>query len=279
VYKIRTMTRADIDLAIEWASNEGWNPGINDAESFYNTDPNGFFMGELDGEPIGCISAVAYDNTFGFIGFYIVKAKYRGKYYGIKLWNKAMEYLNQRTIGLDGVVGQQENYRKSGFKLAYRNIRFEGVSRKSETIPNFIRSINDVPNADILDYDDLLFPVSRHEFVKTWIYQSGVVALAAYEYKKLKGYGVIRPCQSGFKIGPLFANDQATAQALYNALTSSIKSGEPVYLDVSEINESAVKLAENNLMDKVFETARMYTDDVDSVLLDQLFGVTSFELG
>ena len=32
-----------------------------------------------------------------------------------------------RVIGLDGVVAQQENYRKSGFELAYANIRYGGT--------------------------------------------------------------------------------------------------------------------------------------------------------
>jgi len=37
-----------------------------------------------------------------------------------------LKYLEGRNIGLDGVVSQQDNYKKSGFKLAYRNIRHEG---------------------------------------------------------------------------------------------------------------------------------------------------------
>ncbi len=41
--------------------------------------------------------------------------------YGVEPWN------SWRTIGLDGVLAQQENYRKSGFQLAYRNIRYCGT--------------------------------------------------------------------------------------------------------------------------------------------------------
>lgn len=36
--QIRTMNRKDVDLAIEWAANESWNPGYNDAECFYSAD-------------------------------------------------------------------------------------------------------------------------------------------------------------------------------------------------------------------------------------------------
>ncbi len=125
-YIIRTMTRKEVDLAIEWSAQEGWNPGIRDAECFYSADPSGFFIGLLNDEPIAVISVVKYGESFGFLGFYIVKPEYRGKGYGIQIWNAGLKYLEGRNVGLDGVVAQQNNYKKSGFKLAYRNIRYEG---------------------------------------------------------------------------------------------------------------------------------------------------------
>ncbi len=59
-FSVRLMNRKEVDLAIAWATSEGWNPGIYDAESFYQTRSSGFFLGELNGEPVGCTSAVAY---------------------------------------------------------------------------------------------------------------------------------------------------------------------------------------------------------------------------
>ena len=58
-YKIRTMTRQDLNIAVEWATKEGWNPGVYDTDAFYKTDPNGYFMGFLGDEPISSISAVS----------------------------------------------------------------------------------------------------------------------------------------------------------------------------------------------------------------------------
>ncbi len=83
-YQIRTMTRKDLDIAVDWAAKEGWNPGIYDTDVFYATDPKGFLLGFLGDEPIASISSVSYDDTFGFLGFYIVKPEYRGKGYGWK---------------------------------------------------------------------------------------------------------------------------------------------------------------------------------------------------
>mgnify|MGYP003581476289 CR=1 FL=1 len=72
-YTIRTMTREEVDIAIDWAAAEAWNPGFYDADCFYAADPNGFLIGLLGDEPIATISVVRYGDSFGFLGFYIVK--------------------------------------------------------------------------------------------------------------------------------------------------------------------------------------------------------------
>ena len=125
--QIRNMTCDDLDLALAWAAREGWNPGIADAECFHAVDPAGFLLGCLDGEPICCISVVAYGLTFGFVGFYIVKPELRGRGYGYHLWQVGMRRLKSRIVGLDGVIAQQQNYKRSGFVFAHRNIRYGGV--------------------------------------------------------------------------------------------------------------------------------------------------------
>ena len=98
-YIVRPMVRAELDLAVDWAADEGWNPGLHDAGAFWTTDSNGFFAGMLDNRMIGCISAVRYGDSYGFIGFYIVSPEYRGQGRGLQLWNRAVDFLAGRTIG------------------------------------------------------------------------------------------------------------------------------------------------------------------------------------
>lgn len=66
---IYPMTRAELAIGIGWAADGGWNPGLHDDDSFYATDPGGFLIGHLDGEPIGMVSAVKWGTGFGFMGF------------------------------------------------------------------------------------------------------------------------------------------------------------------------------------------------------------------
>jgi GNAT superfamily N-acetyltransferase len=162
-YTIRKASRREWDIAVDWAAREGWNPGLHDADSFYASDPDGFLPGFLDDEPIASISVVRYNTEFGFLGFYIVKPDYRGQGYGIQLWNEALKHLPSQNIGLDGVVAQQENYKKSGFHLAYRHIRYAGTGIGSTTVENIPKMLllKDIAFVQLKAYDDSLFPASR----------------------------------------------------------------------------------------------------------------------
>ncbi|MCE9686639.1 GNAT family N-acetyltransferase [Shewanella sp. AS16] len=278
-YNIRTMTREEVTLAIEWAAQEGWNPGLHDAACYYEADPDGFLMGLLDGEPIACISAIRYAGSFGFVGFYIVKPQYRGQGYGIQLWNAALDYLKGRNIGLDGVLAQQDNYMKSGFKLAYRNIRYEGLGGGSQPENPEIIPLDRLAFDALAAYERPFFPTERPEFIKAWINQPGCHALGIMRNGTLSGYGVIRPCRKGYKIGPLFADSQELAESLFQALKAKVEASDAIYLDISELNPAAVELAERHKMQLVFETSRMYTRETPELPLDKIFGITSFEIG
>ncbi len=61
---IRRMTRDELDVLVEWAAREGWNPGLDDAEVFWNTDPDGFVAAQIGGELVGGGSIVAYDKRY-----------------------------------------------------------------------------------------------------------------------------------------------------------------------------------------------------------------------
>ncbi len=276
--QIRNVAAQEMQLLADWAAAEGWNPGLHDAECFYAADRQGFFVGAVAGSPVGCISAVAYGQAFGFIGFYIVRPEFRGKGYGIQLWQAAMRYLGLRNIGLDGVVAQQANYQKSGFRLAYRNIRFgTEYMNKLQTAPGLV-PLAQLPFEQLAAYDRRLFAFERQNFLSCWISRPLVSALGLLQQDRLAGFGVLRACREGHKIGPLFADGPREAEALLAGLTLERQVG-PIFLDAPEVNPQAVLLAERAGMKPVFETARMYTKLPPPIPLDKLYGVTSFELG
>src|SRR3954454_9267506 len=154
------MAPDEIALAADWAAAEGWNPGLGDAACFAAVDAGGFFIGELDGAAAATISCVNDDDRFAFLGFYIVRPDLRGRGYGLRIWNAAVEHAGDRTIGLDGVVAQQGNYQKSGFRLAYPNVRYGGQVAAGG-VPAGIIALADVP-FDLVEADDAtVFPAPR----------------------------------------------------------------------------------------------------------------------
>ena len=278
-FTIDTAKKEDIATLLSFAKAEGWNPGLDDASPFFSCDPGGFFVAKLDDEIIGCISAVRYGPQYGFMGFYIVLAPYRGKGYGLKLWNKAIEYMGDRAIGLDGVVAQQDNYKKSGFELAHRNFRFEAVSLPHQTLPAEILELKRLPFDEILKYDTRIFGVERKAFLSEWVTLPHGVALGYLgQGNVLKGYGVLRKCHHGYKIGPLFADNRTIAEQLLDTFRSRAEEG-PVYFDVPATNPEAMTMARDRKMTLSFETARMYRGKPPRQPIDKIYGITTFELG
>jgi len=184
-----------------------------------------------------------------------------------------------RNVGLDGVVAQQDNYRRSGFELAYRNVRYRGVRGAAAALDARVVPLSSLPFADVLAYDRAFFPEERTAFLRAWVTQPHARALAAVRDGRIAGYGVVRKCREGFKVGPLFADDASLAEALFQALAMYVPEGAVLYLDVPEPNSAAITLAERHGMSVVFETARMYTGLKPKLPLARLFGVMTFELG
>lgn len=274
------MRREDLALALDWAAAEGWNPGLSDAECFFAADPAGFLVAEVAGEPVGCVSAVRYGDGFGFLGFYIVRPGHRGRGHGLALWKAAMARLAPGTVGLDGVVAQQANYRKSGFTLLHRNIRY-GAARPVAPQPADappIRPAAEIPFETLAAFDRRCFPAPRDAFLRTWLAAPGHVARVATGPGGLLGYAVLRPCREGSKIGPLFAEDATTARALFAALLAAAPPG-PVFLDLPDSNPDAIAMATDAGMAPAFETARMYAGPAPALPIAAIYGITSFELG
>lgn len=278
-YQITRMTQNEVNVAIAWAAKEGWNPGLEDAYCFYQADPSGFFAGKLNGQIIAVGSAVNYDDQFAFFGLYIVDKHHRGKGYGLQLTQASMAYQGERNVGLDGVITMLDNYERLGYQFAHNNARYALKSPlRQTTIQPALVSLNQVPFSEIKAYDRLHFPAPRDKFLHHWISQRGHYALGFFENNHLKGYGVIRPCQVGFKIGPLFADTHAIAKDLFLALIQAAKSA-PVYLDIPENNPLAIELVDELGMHKVFATARMYLKGEPLLATEEIFGITTFELG
>jgi hypothetical protein len=129
----------------------------------------------------------------------------------------------------------------------------------------------------IVAYDRPFFAGPREPFLRCWLKPEARPAIAFVENGTVKGYGVVRACRTGAKIGPLFADSEREADFLFQALVA--KARAPIFLDLPEPNEAARRLSARYGLAPVFETARMYRGFVPELPLARTYGITTFELG
>lgn len=278
-HHIQRMSRADLGLALQWADQEGWNPGRQDTDIFHPIDVRGHFMARVDDEPVASVSGLRYSVSYGFLGLYIVRPPWRGRGLGLAVWNAALDHLKGCVVGLDGVVEQQSNYRRSGFDLAWHNRRYQATGRSPRPRDPHIVKLSGLPFSTLATYDRAFHPEPRPVFLQAWIQQRHGMALGWLQDGRLRGYGVVRACARGHKIGPLCADTPEIADALLDALLGCVVLREPVWLDVPEPNREAIALAERHGMVAGFPTARMYRGPAPHIDLARQYALTALEIG
>ncbi|MER8465783.1 GNAT family N-acetyltransferase [Mesorhizobium sp. M1396] len=274
---VRTLSLQELAVLVDWAAAEGWNPGLEDAAMFQAADPEGFIGAFVGNEMVAAISAVAYGSEFGFIGLYICRPDMRGKGYAKAVWNAGITRLAGRTIGLDGVAEQQANYRRKGFSPTYETIRYSGRKAGPSGRADGLRTVKTELVPDIIAYDAHCFPAPRRAFLQRWL-RPPHHGLAAISSRGINGYGVARRCRSGFKIGPLFADDMEIALRLLDGLAGACEGGD-LSVDVPATKLDFIAALDAAGFAPTFTTTRMYKGPAPKLGPQRLFGVTTLELG
>ncbi len=122
---IRQADQQELKMIMNWAAQEGWNPGKYDYISYFSMGPNAYLLLCYDDKPVGSISLVQYSKELAFIGLFIIDPIYRSQGLGKMLWQEALKRLEYcATIGLYAVPAQVSRYCTAGFKEGYLNQRW-----------------------------------------------------------------------------------------------------------------------------------------------------------
>lgn len=273
------MAPADVRTLVDWGAAEGWNPGDHDAEAFVAADPTAF-LGIRDGQDWWAgVSAVRYSD-YGFLGLFIVRPALRGQGLGHAVWAAALDRLADLPVGLDGVVSMQDSYRRSGFVLDHRTLRFHGslADLRPADLPAVRLSLADLDEVAALDHR--VFGAQRRDFLSAWLAYPGAVTCGVRDGDgRLTGYGTVRPARTGGRIGPVFAESADAAHGVLAGIRAAVSPGTLVSIDVPATNTAALRLVEGCGLQVSFETARMYRGGRPGVVTRQVFGVTTLELG
>jgi len=274
---IDRMSPADLGTVLDWAADEGWNPGHDDAAAFLAADPAGFLVRKVSGRPVSAISVVNHSESFAFLGLYLCHPDFRGRGHGLAIWNAGLANAGARTIGLDGVPAQEANYARSGFVRQGGAARFTadpGLPSTSATRPARPEDID-----GLLKRERRATGVDASRFLDLWFRDTASRrTLILDDADGLAGYGTVRACRAGAKIGPLFARDEAGARLLLGDLTATFDAG-PVSLDVPESATGLRSLLDGAGFRPSFSTARMYLGPPPATAPDRYRSLATLELG
>ena len=297
------MGQADIPFVEKWAIDEGFYPGRGDLLTYFHADPAGSMVGCLNGRPIGCIVGARFDNSYGFIGLFLVIPEQRGHGYGLALWKRALRHLDGLTcIGLEAAPRRQNDYASWGFKSAFNTLRWclDAAAGGNRTLcsraplpPGFcLLPGSQVSEAAIQSYDAKHEATPRPLFLREWLQTnqgnqgsawSDTVTVLLDELGCCRGFARIRPCLptiSGkltWRLGPWLADASALAGVLLDDLCSQ-RQGE-IIVDAPEANPRAYRLLEERGFKATDRTIRMYRGHEPSFALHDVYGLTCLELG
>lgn len=268
----------ELAIILEWAAEEGWNPGLEDAAAFWQADPQGFFVATVDGALAAAISVVNHTEDFAFLGLYIARPDFRGQGIGFGLWQHALKHAGARVVGLDGVPDQQDNYAASGFELFSATTRFTGEVAAAAS--GNVRMAGPEDVAVLTDLEAAASGVRKPSYLGAWFAPvESRQTWVMQDADGVAGFCTARRCCEGVKIGPLWAQREEDATVLMAHVAAQI--GGPVTLDVPDTSGPLKALCQALDLTPGFATARMYrgtpppVDDASG----GYFAVSTLELG
>lgn len=292
----RAMKKHELDQALRWTAQEGWNPGVNDASIFWETKREGLFVAELGGEIVATGSVVRYEPNYYYLGLLMVRPDQRGKGIGRRTfahWRHVMtrlaagKCLEVPVIEMDAEPAMQRFYSANGFHAAHEQVRYSCTVGGWVQFPtmshNALRDLSELPFELVEQFDRDHFGALRTTFLEKWISPSSGTARAVLASDgKIRALGVIRRAVSGWRVGPLFATDPQAANLLFHDLCykAKVRPGEEVFIDVPKINPHAVELASLYQMQIESTAVRMHFGDARlSLPWQQIYGITTLDLG
>jgi GNAT superfamily N-acetyltransferase len=209
----------------------GWNRSSEDGHMHLHAAIDGktwlLITPDSEEKPQGCVVALPYPNSTGWIGFFVMNEVYRGKGLGGALWRameKTFQEYKTNIIGLDGVEEQVPTYTRRGFVDTSRIPVMQctpAAVQKAITSPDEEGTTHDIritPRSYLAAIDLAHTGLDRSIY---WLTSPLLTRSDTFGYtysptptSPLTSLILIRSCTDGHRIGPLYASSPAIATHL-----------------------------------------------------------------
>jgi GNAT superfamily N-acetyltransferase len=240
---IRPMTAADLPLGLRLSRQAGWNQTEADWKRFLALQPDGCFVAQWGGTPVGTTTTCIF-GPVAWIAMVLVEESARGRGIGTALLHHALEFLDRRHVAavrLDATPLGLPLYERLGFVEQFRLARYQGILPPAApeagalaASPGHWEALAALDETVTLtDRRRLLFRLFAEESVGTFLPQGG---------GRLGGFLAARPGTRAVQLGPCIAAPEA-GPVLFTA-ARHLFAGRPIFVDIPVPNEAANRLAE-----------------------------------
>jgi GNAT superfamily N-acetyltransferase len=263
VIHIRTMTAADLALGMRLKCQAGWNQVQSDWQRFLSMQPDGCFVAEWNGMPVGTTVACIFDNV-AWLAMVLVDAAARGKGIGGALIRHALTFVERagvRTVRLDATPLGRPLYEKFGFMQDYELSRYEGVLRTpAESYPSrtaaLVRTAQSTEYLQLFALDQAVVGADRRKFLSRLFDDNPDDVRVVCGDGDLEGYLAVRAGSEALQIGPCMATERAGAALLTDAARRF--AGRRVMIDVPHDNAPAVRAVQAMRLEAARSFTRMH---------------------
>lgn len=251
---IRQMTIGDIDLAMNLKDQVGWNQTPDDIRRLIEYEPDGCFIAEFDGVPVGTVSTTSYGTKLAWIGMMLVLPEYRRRGIARKLMQTSIDYLRGQgvtCIKLDATPLGQPLYEQLGFHAEWGFQRWE---REGENAPEF--SLGGDLSAQPVATDKVAFGADRSRWLVS-------VALGCRVFTTSSAFGMLRPGSVATYLGPVVSGNSSEVESMIGEMLLTVE-GRVVW-DIPTGNEVSEQLASKHGFQPVRQLLRMWRGDSNVV--------------
>ena len=241
---IRTMTATDAPVALAVTKQAGWNQGETDWRRFLGMEPDGCFVAEMDGEPVGTTVTCVF-GAVAWIGMVLVDKRARRRGVATGLMKHALVYLEGRdvqTVRLDATETGELVYDKLGFVREYQLTRYQGTARGATAETQVVSATPDMLPA-LIAFDARVAGGSREDLLNRLYSDAPCGVRVLYQQGRLEGFIMTRRGVHALQIGPCIASPAAGTILLGDMLNRC--AGQPVILDVPCPNTTAIGVTES----------------------------------
>jgi ribosomal protein S18 acetylase RimI-like enzyme len=247
---IRLMTESDIPLGMRLKTAAGWNQLAADWRRVLTLQPNGCWVAEWNGAPVGTAATCLFGSV-AWIAMVLVDNQYRGRGIGRALLEQTLAFLDEQqvaTVRLDATPLGQPLYEKLGFSPQFVLARFEGavVSGPRDECEFDRQYLVETPQpsdqAQIMALDREVNATDRTKLLEQLFREYPDELRFVRKDEQIAGYVTLRPGARAWQLGPCIATTDASLSLLADAVRRH--QGESFYLDIPQENRAVYELAE-----------------------------------